>query len=106
MAHIVEVRLSTKAADVLTANAHRRASDWLTHWTPEQNFKGVVAESLEAALGVLQHDFVMPCFMLSIGLKPEHLEFQLSRQELDADGRYWPDSRVVYLTWYPFKEPR
>lgn len=105
--NIARVRLRHSAGDRLTANAHARVTDWLKQWTPEANFKACIAPTKAAALeklrGLLQKELI-PGWMETLNVHPEHFEFEVSEQEIDADGFFWGRSALVWCCWHPVKD--
>lgn len=102
MAAISEVKLRPSAADALTHTTYQRTNDWLKQWTPENNFKAVVAGSFTEALDVLRVDLkatMIPNFLASSGVKPEHFEFRVIEQEI-RDGRFWSYRASPTSTWF------
>lgn len=93
MAEVRGISLRGKAADELSYSSYQRVVEWVKHWnlTPGDNFKAVIAVNEDAAIyalkGMLQRE-LLPSWLVSLGVKPEHFCFSVARSEV-KDGFFW-----------------
>lgn len=96
---IVRVALHENAKDQLSARAWERASEWLTHWTPQRNFQAVYAKDIEEALQILKDDLAQnltPSWMMAESqVYPHHFTFEVSYQEIESN-RFWMPSSPIW----------
>ncbi len=96
IAQIAEVKLKGSAADKIPHSAYIETVAWLKQWTPQANFKAVIASDLDSAISVLRADLqktLLPSFLRCRGVLPEHFTFQVCHQAAE-DGRFWAPIRL------------
>lgn len=101
-ATIVEVRLRSSAAHTLSHAAHTRTTEWLSQWTPRNNFKAVLTDSFEKALDELRSDIkahLVPSWLTSLGVTPAMFEFRVADREI-LNNRFWPENLGPRGSWF------
>lgn len=101
---VTTVRLRGRAGDVLSANTHKRVTEWLTQWTPRGNFKVAVKptkkDSLAAIKNMLRKELV-PGWLAALHADLHLMfEFEVSEQDTDEAGFFWGNSCVVWSCWH------
>ena len=91
IAQIKGIKLTGAAADTLSFSAYKRIQEWLTSFTAENNFKSIVAESVEDADNKLQQILraeLVPYWAQAIGVTPYHFCFNFGYADVN-DGKFW-----------------
>lgn len=102
IAQVVNVSLVGSASGQLSYDAYNATKQWLTQWTPQANFKAVIASDLVECIRVIADDLrttLVPHYLARYGVKPEHFKFNVSEQSV-VDGRFWMSTQVVRGTDY------
>lgn len=97
---VVKISLKDDAEKKLSHYDYKRVAEWLTQWTPIKNFKAVITDSREDGIAKTRmalRENLVPSWL---GVKPEMFSFQVSYQEIDADGRFWMSADAVLLYDY------
>lgn len=99
---ITKVVLSDSASHELSAHTYKRVQDWLQTWTAPANFPAVLTQTLDSGIYACRRslrDKLLPEFISSLGVRPDHFKFQVS-QQLITNNEFWMSSRVVNCILY------
>jgi hypothetical protein len=103
IARIAVVRLRSVAGQRISHHTYERIQAWLKQWTPEGNFKGVIAESRTACADILRHEDVVPHWLKAAGVKASDFEFELNGTEVE-DGRFWSSFQMRWCATHTFAD--
>jgi len=93
-----KVIMSPNASRLLSANAYKEVSAWLTQWTCANNFKAVIGD-YDYCINVLRDDLkknLIPSWLVREGVTPECFVFTVSGGEVSDDDRFWSSFDMVY----------
>lgn len=100
IAKVSTLRLSGKAADSLSHSAYTAVQEWLATWTLDRDIKMVIADSPKDAVEKFQAHMsagLIPYWLSSKGVKPEHFIFTISYSEVDGKDMFWsPGAQWVH----------
>lgn len=105
VAQIVEVRMLSAIAGMLPHATYAGVHEWLMQWTPQANFKAVIADNEAAAIEMLRIDLIDNLIrprMFPPEVTPQMFEFRISGQDT-VHFRFWMPSSVSYGTWHPVR---
>ena len=97
---IHKVRLKKSAANDLSSRDYDNARAWLEriNWqTTTEAVIGITHDDCEAMLREALTILISRAF-LGESVKPEHFEFEVTRQEV-RNGRFWMPSHIVWCHW-------
>lgn len=106
---VTRIALKGNAKSLISAEAYDEVKSWLPQWTPVNNYKAVIADTLQEGVARYQKELsekLVPWFLSNKGVLPEHFEFTVTYQEIE-DGRFWHQPSTELLTRFPVpaKEP-
>ena len=92
---IHKVRLKKSAANVLSSRDYDNVSAWLERINWQTAVEAVVAKVEAECEAMLKEDLsrLINWAFLGESVKPEHFEFEVTRQEV-RDGRCWMPSHI------------
>lgn len=90
IAKLLSVRLRPRSDHELTAHVYGTAQNWINTWTPDNNFKTLVAANKEEAVSKFQKLLSQQLTPSWVGCGPEYFVFTLAISAVDEDGFFWP----------------
>ncbi len=97
---IHKVRLKKSAANDLSSRDYDNARAWLERINWQTATGAVISTLIEECADMLREDLTQLIHRAFLGesVKPEHFEFEVTRQEV-SNGRFWMPSHIVWCHW-------
>ena len=99
---IHKVRLKRSAANDLSSRDYDNVRAWLECANWQTATEAVISTLIEECTDMLREDLTQLIHLAFHGgsVKPEHLEFEVTCQEV-RNGRFWMPSHIVWCHWSP-----
>ena len=99
---IHKVRLKRSAANDLSSSDYDNARAWLERIKWQTATEAVISTLIEECADMLREDLSRLIHRAFLGelVKPEHFEFEVTRQEV-RNERFWMPSHIVWCHWSP-----
>lgn len=103
---VVEVRLTSSAANRIPYNMYNQIASWLSSWTPINNIEGIICSDIDEGLTTISKNFpkMFPASMSRLCAKPSDFEVKIGVQEI-KNNRVWLMTKgSIHGSWYPLKD--